>query len=75
MKNIKKLYEFLYTDENGEDLYLYGSYKLTLEQIYKCETNYMTKACIISNGHICKELDSVYEYYDVVEETDIYTGS
>jgi hypothetical protein len=68
----KTQYKFLYTDELGEDLYLYENYKLTLEQIHLCETNYMTKACIIYDGHVCKELIGVEDYYHVISRSDDY---
>lgn len=68
MKTYKETYKFLYTDEDGVDMYLYSTYKLSLEQIHKCETDYKTKACIIDDGHMCKELIGIDLYYDILHE-------
>jgi hypothetical protein len=72
-KTYKGIYKFLYTDEDGIDIYLYYTYKLSLEQIHKCEINYMTKACIIDDGHMCKELTRIDRYWHVTEDGNITT--
>lgn len=40
--------------ENNTEYYNYHGTNLTLEQIHKCETNHMTKACVVDDGTVIK---------------------
>lgn len=78
MKTIEEIYEdykkehkFTYTDHDGIDKYDYcGKIALSLEEIHRCETDYMTKACVISDGHICKDLRILDSSSWVIEKED-----
>lgn len=64
----KEKYKFSYTDDEGNDMYFYHTRQLTLEQIHMCETNYMTRACIVYDGHTCIELTRAHRYWHITEE-------